>query len=76
MSGLLEGGAEVHASALKAGIVDKVVIFIAPMLMTGKDSLCSIGGVSPKKLAQSIQLHDIVLRQIGKDIMVEGYVKI
>jgi diaminohydroxyphosphoribosylaminopyrimidine deaminase/5-amino-6-(5-phosphoribosylamino)uracil reductase len=75
MSVLLEGGAEVHAAALKAGIVDKVVIFIAPMLMTGKDSLCSIGGLSPKKLAQSIQLRDIVLRQVGKDIMVEGYVK-
>jgi diaminohydroxyphosphoribosylaminopyrimidine deaminase/5-amino-6-(5-phosphoribosylamino)uracil reductase len=75
MSVLIEGGAEVHAAALKAGIVDKVVIFIAPMLMTGKDSLCSIGGISPKKLAQSIKLRDIVLRQVGKDIMVEGYVK-
>jgi diaminohydroxyphosphoribosylaminopyrimidine deaminase/5-amino-6-(5-phosphoribosylamino)uracil reductase len=72
---LIEGGAEVNAAALKTGIVDKVVIFIAPMLMTGKDSLCSIGGLSPKKLAQSIQLRDIILRQIGKDIMVEGYVK-
>jgi diaminohydroxyphosphoribosylaminopyrimidine deaminase/5-amino-6-(5-phosphoribosylamino)uracil reductase len=74
MTVLIEGGAEVHAAALKARIVDKVVIFIAPTLMTGKDSLCSIGGLSPKKLVQSIALRDIALRQIGRDIMVEGYV--
>jgi diaminohydroxyphosphoribosylaminopyrimidine deaminase/5-amino-6-(5-phosphoribosylamino)uracil reductase len=72
---LLEGGAEVNAAALKSGIVDKVVLFIAPTLMTGKDSLCSVGGMSPQKLAQSVQLRDIILRQVGRDIMVEGYVQ-
>lgn len=75
MSGLIEGGAEVNASALKSGIVDKVVMFIAPALMTGKDSLCSIGGYSPKKLAQAIKLTDVRTRFIGHDLMIEGYVQ-
>ena len=72
---LIEGGAEVNASALKSGIVDKVVLFIAPMLMTGRDSLCSIGGTSPMKLAQSIGLSDMQVRIVGQDLMIEGYVK-
>jgi diaminohydroxyphosphoribosylaminopyrimidine deaminase/5-amino-6-(5-phosphoribosylamino)uracil reductase len=72
---LIEGGAEVNASALKSGIVDKVVMFIAPALMTGKDSLCSIGGFSPKKLAQAIKLTDVKTRFIGQDLMIEGYVQ-
>ncbi len=72
---LIEGGAEVHASALKAGIVDKVVLFIAPTLMTGRDSLCSVGGKSPKLLGQAVKLRDVVVRQVGRDIMVEGYVE-
>jgi len=72
---LIEGGAEVNASALKAGIVDKVVAFVAPMLMTGKDSLCSIGGESPQKLGQAIRISEVTSRFVGQDLMIEGYVK-
>ncbi|MDA8099826.1 MAG: bifunctional diaminohydroxyphosphoribosylaminopyrimidine deaminase/5-amino-6-(5-phosphoribosylamino)uracil reductase RibD [Nitrospiraceae bacterium] len=72
---LIEGGAEVNASALGAGIVDKVVLFVAPTLMTGKDSLCSVGGTSPVKLAHAVQLRDIAVRRVGMDLMVEGYVQ-
>ncbi len=75
MSVLIEGGAEVNASALKSGIVDKVVMFIAPTLMTGRDSFCSIGGASPMKLAQSIGLSDMQARFVGRDLMLEGYVE-
>lgn len=71
---LIEGGAEVNASALKAGIVDKVVMFLAPMLMAGADSLCSIGGASPVKLSQAVRLSEVTSRFVGKDIMIEGYV--
>ena len=72
---LIEGGATVNASALRAGIVDKVVAFIAPMLMTGTDSLCSLGGKSPQKLSQAIRLCDVTSRQVGRDLMVEGYIR-
>ena len=72
---LIEGGAEVHASAIKSGIVDKVVMFIAPMLMTGKDSICSIGGVSPTKLSQAVRLSDMTSRMVGDDLMIEGYIR-
>jgi diaminohydroxyphosphoribosylaminopyrimidine deaminase/5-amino-6-(5-phosphoribosylamino)uracil reductase len=72
---LIEGGAEVNASALKSGIVDKVVMFIAPTIMTGRDSLCSIGGISPEKLGHAIRLADVSSRFVGQDLMIEGYVR-
>jgi diaminohydroxyphosphoribosylaminopyrimidine deaminase/5-amino-6-(5-phosphoribosylamino)uracil reductase len=75
ISVLIEGGAEINASALKAGIVDKVALFIAPTLMTGRDSLCSIGGTSPVKLAHSLKLRDVTTRFVGGDLMVEGYIQ-
>jgi diaminohydroxyphosphoribosylaminopyrimidine deaminase/5-amino-6-(5-phosphoribosylamino)uracil reductase len=75
MSVLIEGGAEVNASALKSGIVDKVVMFIAPTLMTGKDSLCSLGGKAPAMLKQAVRLHDVTLRFVGRDFRVEGYIR-
>jgi len=71
---LIEGGAEVNASALKSGIVDKVVMFIAPKLLTGRDSLCAVGGKSPAKLERSVMLHDVTSRFVGSDLMVEGYI--
>ncbi len=73
MSVLIEGGAEVHASAIMSGIVDKVALFIAPMLMTGRDSLCSIGGIAPARLSQAIRLHTVSVRFVGRDLLVEGY---
>ena len=75
MSVLVEGGAEINASALKSGIVDKAVIFIAPMLMTGRDSLCSLGGVSPLKLSHAITLTNITSRFVGQDLMIVGYLR-
>ncbi len=73
MSVLVEGGAEINASVLKAGLVDKFVMFLAPLLMTGTNSLCSIGGSSPARLSQAIKLRDMTAQFVGKDLMIEGY---
>jgi diaminohydroxyphosphoribosylaminopyrimidine deaminase/5-amino-6-(5-phosphoribosylamino)uracil reductase len=72
---LIDGGAEVNASALESGIVDKVTLFVAPMLMAGRDSLCSIGGTSPVKLSHAVRLRDITACFVGGDMMIEGYIQ-
>lgn len=72
---LIEGGATVNASALQAGVVDKVVVFEAPLLLTGTDSLCSIGGKSPARLSTAIRLHRTTSRWVGEDLMLEGYIR-
>ena len=75
MNVLIEGGAELNASALKSSIVDKIVMFIAPTIMTGKDSLCSIGGISPKKIGHAIKLRNVTSCFVGQDLMLEGYIR-
>lgn len=75
ISVLIEGGAEINASALKAGLVDKIIAIIAPTLMTGRDSLCAIGGNSPARLNQAIGITRFTTRCIDRDLIVEGYVK-
>ncbi len=75
MSVVIEGGAEINAAALKGGLVDKVVMFLAPLLMTGTNSLCSIGGSSPAKLRQALKLRNVSAKFIGEDLMVEGYIR-
>ncbi len=71
---LIEGGAEINASALAEGIVDKAIFFLAPKIIGGQRSLSSIGGGSPENLEEVIHVHDIRIKKMGADIMVEGYV--
>jgi diaminohydroxyphosphoribosylaminopyrimidine deaminase/5-amino-6-(5-phosphoribosylamino)uracil reductase len=70
---LIEGGAKVASSALKAGIVDKLYLFLAPKLL-GK-GLSFTDGIYLKRLDQAIKLKEYRIRQIGDDVLIEGYLK-
>lgn len=69
---LIEGGSEVNASAVRSGLVNRVVLFIAPTLLGGQDAKGIIGGLAPKRLAQALPLNDIRIQPLGKDVLVEG----
>lgn len=70
---MIEGGAEVNASALQAGIVDKIVWFVAPKLLGGEEALGVIGGSSPLSLEKTWRIRDLHYRRVGEDLMFEGY---
>jgi diaminohydroxyphosphoribosylaminopyrimidine deaminase/5-amino-6-(5-phosphoribosylamino)uracil reductase len=72
---LIEGGAEIHASALAEGIVDKVALFLAPLLIGGKMAPGAVGGPGIEKLADAIRLRDVRFTPLGEDLLVEGYVQ-
>ena len=72
---LIEGGSSLNAYCLDNGIVDKVMFFIAPRIIGGKDSFPSVGGSSFKKLGDAYRLRDVRTRKIGDDILIEGYVQ-
>ncbi|MFN3740190.1 MAG: bifunctional diaminohydroxyphosphoribosylaminopyrimidine deaminase/5-amino-6-(5-phosphoribosylamino)uracil reductase RibD, partial [Thermodesulfovibrionales bacterium] len=71
---LIEGGSSLNYYALKDGIVDKVLFFIAPKIMGGKNSIPSVGGISPG-LDYAWRIKDLKTRKIGEDFLVEGYVE-
>jgi diaminohydroxyphosphoribosylaminopyrimidine deaminase/5-amino-6-(5-phosphoribosylamino)uracil reductase len=70
---LIEGGGKIIASALAAGIVDKVNLFYAPKILGGDDGVPVCRGSGPKKMNDSIRVKDVRLHQFGEDIMLEGY---
>lgn len=72
---LIEGGSSLNSYALEDGIVDKVMFFIAPKIIGGKESFPSVGGKAFRKLSEAHQLKNITLKRIGEDILVEGYIK-
>lgn len=72
---MIEGGSSLAAHALEEGVVDKVVFFIAPMIIGGKDSYPAVGGISCGSLKNAYRLRDLTVRRIGEDILLEGYVR-
>lgn len=74
MSILIEGGSSLTAHALKDGIVDRVMFFIAPKIIGGKDSYPAVGGKTFRGLNEAYIIKDMKIRQVGEDILVEGVV--
>jgi diaminohydroxyphosphoribosylaminopyrimidine deaminase/5-amino-6-(5-phosphoribosylamino)uracil reductase len=72
---LIEGGSSINGSALKEGIVDKAIVFIAPMLIGGQDAIGFIGGDSPLSLSLAKRLSAVVVKKLGDDLMIQGYVR-
>jgi diaminohydroxyphosphoribosylaminopyrimidine deaminase / 5-amino-6-(5-phosphoribosylamino)uracil reductase len=72
---LLEGGGELHSSALRAGIVDKVWYFLAPKLIGGRAAPPAIGGEGFARLEEAVRLERMQVRQLDDDLLIEGYVR-
>ncbi len=73
LSVIIEGGAEINASALREGVVDKVLVFLAPILIGGKSTPTAVGGDGIESLGQALRLHDVRIDRFDGDILVEGY---
>lgn len=71
---LVEGGGTTLASAFEAGIVDKVMFFIAPKIVGGRDAVTPVEGKGVALMDDAIQLDEVSVSRVGGDILVEGYV--
>ncbi|MCJ9430397.1 bifunctional diaminohydroxyphosphoribosylaminopyrimidine deaminase/5-amino-6-(5-phosphoribosylamino)uracil reductase RibD [Kordiimonas sp. A6E486] len=65
---LIEGGGQVHASFLKAGLVDRVAHFIAPKLIGG-DGVAAIASLDLASLGAAPHLKLKHIRRLGPDIL-------
>ncbi len=75
LSVMIEGGAEINASALREGVVDKVLVFLAPILIGGKSTPTAVGGDGIESLTQAVRLRDVRIERFDGDILVEGYIQ-
>lgn len=71
---LIEGGSEIHASALREGIADKLAIFYAPKIIGGVSSIPVVGGRGSESLSDATELDRLTTKKFGADILIEGYI--
>ena len=68
---MIEGGSQLNSSAIKEGIVDKALIFAAPKIIG--NGIGAIGSLGIKKIDKAINLKNPIVKKIGKDVLIEGY---
>lgn len=73
ISVLAEGGAAVLGSLFDERLVDRVVAFLAPLLIGGRGAPAAIGGRGAASLESALRLRDIEVDRRGADIVVTGY---
>lgn len=66
---LLEGGSELNAKALDAGIVDRICLFVAPKIIGGRDAKPVFGGNGVEKVASATALRFVTVKKTGTDLM-------
>ncbi|MCM8795523.1 MAG: bifunctional diaminohydroxyphosphoribosylaminopyrimidine deaminase/5-amino-6-(5-phosphoribosylamino)uracil reductase RibD [Candidatus Omnitrophica bacterium] len=72
---LVEGGGTLIGSLFDEGLVDKIIFFISPKIIGGKEAISSVMGRGVRRMEKAIKLSNISLRHIGEDFLIEGYVK-
>jgi len=70
---MVEAGSGVNTSFLKAGLVDKLYMFIAPKLLGGEHTAWQNIGIDT--IDKALDLQDVKLTQIDTDILITAYPK-
>lgn len=70
---LFECGPDLAFDALARGIIDKIVVFMAPRVIGGRETP-AFGSVGVQNLADAIDMDDWEVEHVGPDLMITAYV--
>jgi diaminohydroxyphosphoribosylaminopyrimidine deaminase/5-amino-6-(5-phosphoribosylamino)uracil reductase len=68
---LIEGGPTLVDGALKAGLVDRMHIYVAPKVMSGVRPADMIAGFDMEALADTKKFKLVQVERIGQDLFIE-----
>ena len=72
---MIEAGSKLNWGALEGGVVDKMLLYYAPKILGGIDSLPMVGGVGRRSRSGALRLEDLKILPIAKDeFAVEAYI--
>ena len=70
---LVEGGKDILGSFFDLKLVNKVIIFISPKILGGKNAITAVGGNGYSYIDESPELKKVNISKIENDIMISGY---
>ncbi|MBU6429400.1 MAG: bifunctional diaminohydroxyphosphoribosylaminopyrimidine deaminase/5-amino-6-(5-phosphoribosylamino)uracil reductase RibD [Cyanobacteria bacterium REEB65] len=70
---LIETGGSLVDAALTAGILDKLVVYLAPTILGGSSAPGLFGGMGSSFVEQAPQLHGLTAKPCGDGLLLEAY---
>ncbi len=71
---LVEGGGILLGSLFDRRLVDRVIAFIAPIIIGGGEAKTAVAGKGVDKVVDSLRLERVGVEKLGDDLVVSGYV--
>ncbi|MBF8267882.1 MAG: ribD [Dehalococcoidia bacterium] len=72
---LVEGGGTLLGSFFDLGLVDKVVAFLSPVILGGRDAPSPVEGAGVPTMAEAMRLKRTRVEVLGQDVLVTGYLR-
>ena len=72
-STIVEGGSELHSDFIRRKLWQKIILFVAPMIVGGSLAPSIFGGEGVSNLSDAYRLTFDSVEMIGPDILVTGY---
>jgi len=69
---MIEGGGTLAASALAAGVVDRVYFFVSPRIIGGAEAKTPVEGKGVGRLAEAWRISSMKVRRVGDDLLITG----
>lgn len=70
---MVEGGSKLLGNIFDRRLVDKVLVFIAPIIIGGKEAKTAVGGSGVERVADALQLKDVKVERFGDEMLISGY---
>jgi diaminohydroxyphosphoribosylaminopyrimidine deaminase/5-amino-6-(5-phosphoribosylamino)uracil reductase len=71
---LVEGGSALNYSLLEGALVDKVYVFVAPLLFGGDTAPSPVGGRGVATVEEAWHIHELEINRYETDILITGYI--
>jgi diaminohydroxyphosphoribosylaminopyrimidine deaminase/5-amino-6-(5-phosphoribosylamino)uracil reductase len=68
---LVEGGASLAGELIRAGLVDRLILFLAPILLGG-DGVPVVGSLGARNPADALKLRGLRMERVGPDLVLEA----
>ncbi|XP_010523560.1 PREDICTED: riboflavin biosynthesis protein PYRR, chloroplastic isoform X3 [Tarenaya hassleriana] len=75
LSILWECGGTLAASAISSGVIHKVVAFVAPKIIGGRNAPSPVGDLGMVEMTQALNVIDVCYEQIGPDMLISGFLQ-
>lgn len=69
---LVEGGGRIITSMIEGHFADKVIVFIAPLIIGGEGAVSPVLGKGADTMREAVKMGEITIRRFLNDIAIEG----